>query len=198
MTNIVAFPTDKKYNIIYADPPWEYGNKVFRKFRANKNAGSALYHYDTMKLDDIMNIPVNDIADENCILFMWATFPNLPQALEVIKVWGFEYKTLGFSWIKKNKDQGYFFGIGHYTKSNCEVCLIAVKGKPKIISNKVSSVHVSTIEKHSKKPDAIREKIVQLCGDLPRIELFARTKIHGWDTWGNDEKLDAKPLEVFF
>lgn len=192
----IPFP-NKKYKIIYADPPWEYGNKVFRKFRLNKNAGSASYHYDTLTIDQISDLPIQEITDENCILFMWATFPNLPQALQVIESWGFEYKTLGFSWIKKNKNQGYFFGIGHYTKSNCEVCLIAVKGQPKIINDTLSSVLISPIRGHSQKPNIVRNKIVQLMGDLPRIELFARTKVHGWDVWGNDEKLENQPLENF-
>ena len=178
------FP-DKKYNIIYADPAWNYNNKVFRKDRINKYAGSADYHYKTMSIDDIKKLPVKNISADNCILFMWATFPNLPEALEVIKSWGFTYKTLGFSWLKTNKINGnLFFGIGHYTKSNCEVCLIGIKGRPPIIDNSVSSAILSNREQHSKKPDIVRERIVKLCGDIQRIELFAREKVEGWDSWG--------------
>jgi N6-adenosine-specific RNA methylase IME4 len=121
------------------------------------------------------------------MLFLWATFPNLQEALNVINAWGFQYKTLGFSWIKTNTGNGKpFFGIGYYTKSNCEVCLIGVKGKPIKASNYVSSVLIAPRERHSKKPDIVRDKIVELCGDVPRIELFARETVLGWDSWGNE------------
>ena len=183
---------NKKYNIIYADPPWSYGDKL------KHWGGGANSHYDTMKLSEIKEMNISEISEKNCILFLWATFPNLQEGLDVIKSWGFEYKTLGFSWIKTNKrNKKPFFGIGHYTKSNCEVCLIGVKGKPKIIDNSISSVLISPRENHSKKPDIVKKKIVSLCGDLPRIELFARNNTPGWDSWGNDPKLENKPLEVF-
>ena len=179
--------SDKKYNIIYADPAWSYKDKRDKHPRL---CGGASVHYNTKTIENIKNLPVNDIADDNCMLFMWATFPNLQEALDVIKSWGFKYKTLGFSWIKTNKKNGKpFFGIGYYTKSNCEVCLIGVKGKPIKESNKISSVLLEPREEHSKKPDIVREKIVELVGDLPRIELFAREKINGWDTWGNELSL---------
>ena len=97
------------------------------------------------------------------------------------------YKTLGFSWIKTNSRNGKpFFGIGHYTRSNCEVCLLAVRGKPKVVSKYVSSVIISPRRKHSEKPDIVRDKIVELCGDVPRIELFARKRVAGWDSWGRE------------
>lgn len=125
------------------------------------------------------------------MLFLWVTFPNLQEGLDVIKAWGFKYKTLGFSWIKTNKKNGKpFFGIGYYTKSNCEVCLIGVKGKPIKVSNSISSVVIEPRAEHSKKPDSVREKIVALCGDIPRLEMFARTKTAGWDIWGNEIKND--------
>lgn len=177
------FP-NKKYKIIYADPPWAYRDKREKHPRLS---GGASVHYNTMELGDIKQLPIRDITDDNCILFLWGTFPNLPMAFEVINSWGFTYKTLGFSWIKLNKNNGKpFFGIGYYTKSNCEVCLIAVKGKPKINSNYVSSVVMEPREEHSKKPDIIRNKIVELMGDIPRIELFARKSSEGWDSWGNE------------
>ena len=139
-----------------------------------------------MKNEDIYNLPIENIADDNCILFLWATFPNLQEALNTIKAWGFEYKTCGFNWIKKNKNGTNFFGIGWYTKSNSEVCLIGTKGKAPKASNKVSQIVESVREKHSKKPDIVRDKIVEFSGDLPRIELFARNKVDGWDCWGNE------------
>lgn len=177
------YNTDKKYNIIYADPPWNYNDKRNGK----KISGGASNHYNTMKINELKNININKICDNNCMLFMWVTFPNLQEGLELIKEWGFKYKTLGFSWIKTNKNNKKpFFGIGYYTKRNCEICLIGVKGKPIKESNKVSSVVISPREEHSKKPNIVREKIVELCGDLPRIELFARQQVEGWDCWGNE------------
>lgn len=184
----------KKYNIIYADPPWSYRDKRDKHPRL---CGGASAHYPTMSIQDIKNLPVKDLADENAILFLWATFPNLQEALDVIKAWGFTYKTLGFSWIKTNKNNGKpFFGIGYYTKSNCEVCLIGVKGKPPKVSNSVSSVVIAPREQHSKKPDVVRDKIVELCGDLPRIELFARQSTPGWDVWGNEVDCDIDLLSA--
>lgn len=190
---MMAFP-NKKYNIIYADPPWEYFLYQKQDWR-----GTANKHYNTLTIEKIKKLPVKQISDKNCILFLWGTWPNLQECLDVIKAWGFKYKTIGFNWIKTNSTNSKcFFGMGHYTKSNSEFCLIATKGTIPIISNKISSVLHSSIQKHSKKPDIIRDKILQLVGNLPRIELFARTKVHGWDTWGNDEKLESTiPLEVF-
>ncbi len=155
--------------------------------------GGATKHYPTMDLASIKALPVNLISAENCMLFLWATFPNLKEALEVIENWGFKYKTLGFSWIKTNKNNGKpFFGIGFYTKSNCEVCLLGVKGKPLKASNSVSSVIISPREQHSQKPSIVRDKIVELCGDLPRIELFARQRTDGWAAWGNEISNDIE------
>ncbi len=182
----------KRYQIIYADPPWEYRDK---RETHSRISGGASSHYTTMKLRDICNLGIDlrPHLAEDCMLFLWATFPNLSEALQVIKAWGFEYKTLGFSWIKTNKNDGKpFFGIGHYTKSNCEVCLIGVRGKPPIASNSVSSVIISPKQSHSEKPPEIRTKIAELCGDLPRIELFARRKVDKWDCWGNEVESDIE------
>jgi len=135
----------------------------------------------------IANLPINQIADKNCILFIWVTMPKLNECFGIIKKWGFVYKTCGFVWIKKNKkSDSIFWGLGRWTRSNAEICLIATKGKPKRISAKVHSVIISRIREHSRKPDEVRERIVELCGDLSRIELFARQEIVGWDCWGNE------------
>ena len=177
------FP-NKKYNIIYADPPWSYKDKRDKHPRL---CGGATVHYNTMSIEDIKQLPINNITEENCMLFLWTTFPNLQEGLDTIKAWGFKYKTLGFSWIKTNKKNGKpFFGIGYYTKSNCECCLIGVKGKPPIESNSVSSVLMEPRAEHSKKPDIVRDKIIELCGDLPRLEMFARNETYKWDVWGNE------------
>lgn len=177
------FNTNNKYKIIYADPPWNYKDKR----KGKRISGGAESHYPTMKINDLKRLPINEISEDNCMLFMWVTFPNLQEGLELIKSWGFKYKTLGFSWIKTNKNNSKpFFGIGYYTKSNCEICLIGVKGKPIKISNSVSSVLIEPREEHSKKPDCVRNKIIELCGDTSRIELFARQYVDGWDCWGNE------------
>jgi len=183
----------KKYQIIYADPPWSYRN--MGNIQATANA-----QYDTMEQKDIEALPIADLADDNCILFLWATFPKMQEALDTIKAWGFEYKTVGFTWIKKNKNGDNFFGVGWYTKSNAEVCLIGVKGKAPKVSNSVSSIIETVREEHSKKPNIVRDKIVEFCGDIPRVELFARpdtqlnlkgeTTFDGWDVFGDEVESD--------
>lgn len=173
------YSTDKKYSIIYADPPWKYRDK--------KCNGACEAHYSTMKIDDICKLPVKDIAGDDCILFLWATYPMLQEAMEVIKAWGFKYKTIGFQWVKQNKSgEGFFFGLGRWTRGNTEVCLIATRGKPRRINNSVSQLIIAPIQAHSKKPREVRERIVQLMGDLARIELFARELYEGWDSWGDE------------
>ena len=175
----MSFP-NKKYNIIYADPAWSYRDKALS---GNRGAGCK---YPVMNIDDIKNLPVKDIADDNCILFLWVTFPKLNECFDVIKTWGFEYKTVGFTWVKKYRNGTNFMGMGRWTRANAEICMIATKGKPKRINAGIRQIIESIPERHSKKPDIVREKIVELVGDLPRIELFAREKINGWDSWGNE------------
>ncbi len=149
-----------------------------------------------MNIDDICNLPVKNIASENCVLFLWVTFPTLLDSFKVIEAWGFNYKTVAFVWVKHNKKTPtLFWGMGFWTRANAEICLLATKGKPKRISAKVHQVIISPIEEHSKKPNEIRKRIVNLIGDLPRIELFARQKTDGWDVWGNEVNSDIKLLE---
>ena len=180
----------EKYQIIYADPPWKYNSRANHKTRFR---GGACGHYNLMTMDEIKALPIPEMTDKNCVLFLWTTFPYLDKQIELFEHWGFKYKTVGFTWIKTNKKNGKpFFGVGYYAKSNAEVCLLGIKGKMKPVSNKISSVVISPREEHSKKPDEIREKIVELFGDLSRIELFARQKIKGWDVWGNEVKSDIE------
>lgn len=178
---------NKKYNIIYADPPWSfktYSNK-------GKEKKSADNHYNCMSIQDIYNLPVGEIAAENCVLFLWVTMPMLQDGLETIKRWGFTYKTCAFNWVKKNKkSDSFFWGLGYWTRSNSEICLLATKGNPKRISKSVHQVCDARIMQHSKKPDEIRNRIVQLMGDIPRIELFAREKAEGWHVWGDEVDSD--------
>lgn len=174
------FPT-KKYSIIYADPPWSYKDKALAGNRG------AVCKYETQDKEWISSLPVKDLADENCVLFLWCTMPKLDEVFDVIKSWGFTYKTVAFTWVKKNKKADtLFWGMGRWTRANTELCLICTKGKPKRINKGVHSVIESKIERHSKKPAEVRERIVKLMGDLPRIELFAREHTEGWDVWGNE------------
>ena len=186
---IDIYTTEKKYSLIYADPPWKYNTRNNNRTRFGRGAAG---HYVLMTDEEIANLPVQRITGNNCALFMWVTFPRIEKQIKIIERWGFNYKTLGFSWIKTNPRDGKpFFGIGYYAKSNCEVCLLGVKGKMKPISNGVSSCIIAPRREHSRKPDEVRERIVALFGDIPRIELFARQTVSGWDGWGNEtQKFD--------
>lgn len=181
---MIPFP-NKKYQIIYADPPWSY--KVWSEEKKGAR-GCAKRHYQTMSVDEICAMSVRDIADENCKLFMWATPPCLPKALMVMQAWGFEYKTVAFCWVKTNPKSGTpFYGIGHWTASNCELVLAGMlKGGRLMRQGSCGQIDMSPRGKHSQKPNSIRRKIVELLGDVPRIELFARTTAEGWDAWGNE------------
>lgn len=122
---------------------------------------------------------------------MWATYPMLKEALQVGEAWGFKYKSIAFQWVKLNKKNGKpFFGLGRWTRGNTECCLLFTKGKPSRKSNSVFQLIQTPIEGHSKKPAVVREKIVELMGDISRVELFARQKVEGWDSWGNEVKND--------
>lgn len=162
----------KKYNIIYADPPWEY------KESGGGHRGTAGLPYPTMNIEDIKNLPIKNIKAEKCILFLWVTFARLEQGLDVIKSWGFDYYSIGFNWVKTTKNGKLFWGMGYYTRSNSELCLIGVphnkQNRLKPINRDVLSVIMSEKREHSRKPDEIRNLIVKAIGDLPRIELFAR------------------------
>ena len=176
------FNTDKKYSIIYADPPWSY--KTWSK---KCGGSSAERHYECMEKEEIQAIPVPAISAKDCVLFLWVTFPCLEEGLELVKKWGFTYKTVAFTWVKKCKvSDKYHFGNGHWTRANAEICLLATRGKPHRISASVRQICDARIMEHSRKPDEIRERIVQLIGELPRIELFARQYTEGWDCWGNE------------
>lgn len=176
---MIPFP-NKKYSVIYADPPWSYKDKGC--------SGNADIHYNTMPIKDICGLPVKEISADDCVLFLWATYPMLREALQVITSWGFVYKTIGFQWIKLNRTgKGYFFGLGRWTRGNSECCLIATKGKPHRKNNSVGQLIFEPLRKHSQKPDIVRDKIRDLMGaNQTYIELFARTQTPGWDVWGNE------------
>jgi site-specific DNA-methyltransferase (adenine-specific) len=181
----------KKYNIIYADPPWQF--KVWSNRGMSRSAEN---HYSTQSLQSLTAFNIPAICENDCVLLMWATFPCLKSALELAEAWGFVYKTVAFTWIKQNKNNEKLFkGMGYYTRANVEVVLLFTKGKPlKRICRNVEQVLISKREKHSKKPREIRERIVNLFGDVPRVELFARScaslfpdeEFEGWDVFGNE------------
>lgn len=175
------------YSIIYADPPWSFN---FSKRKGLSDAAKANL-YPTMKADDIKQLNVGALANDNCILFLWVMNSELPLGLECIKSWGFTYKTVAFTWVK-TRTNTYHFGGGNWTRSNPEICLLATKGKVKRLSASVPNLIVSPLERHSKKPEIARQRIVQLVGDLPRIELFARESIDGWSIWGNEVESDIQ------
>lgn len=147
-----------------------------------------------MNKEEIQGLPILNICNNSCVLFLWVTMPCLLEGLELINKWGFKYKTIAFVWVKKNKkSDSIFWGMGYYTRANVELCILATKGKS--LPRKSKSVHqvvISPIREHSRKPDEVRDRIVELFGDLPRIELFARETFNGWDCWGNQVELFNK------
>jgi N6-adenosine-specific RNA methylase IME4 len=178
-----------KYNIIYIDPPWSYKDKALS---GKRGAGCK---YKTQENDWLETLPISDIAADDCALFMWVTMPKLNECWALIEKWGFEYKTVAFTWVKRNKNKdSWFWGMGNWTRANAELCLLAIKGKPKRISAKVHSVIDTPIERHSKKPEEARKRIVDLMGDLPRIEIFAREKVEGWECLGNE--IDGEDIKT--
>jgi N6-adenosine-specific RNA methylase IME4 len=188
------WPTGQ-YDIIYADPAWAYDDEA----RAG-NRGAAC-KYDVMTNDELKALPVPRIAADDCALFLWVTMPKLEDAWQVMKAWGFEFKTVAFTWIKYTAPGNtLFWGMGRWTRSNPELCWLCTKGNPKrlsarihsVIDDRMHSVIDSQIEFHSAKPNEARQRIMDLVGDptnqnreIRRIELFARRRYVGWDAWGN-------------
>ena len=169
-----------KYQIIYADPPWSY------LWGKGKNGGNFApeKHYATMSTEEICNINVKSIRDKNCALLLWATMPCLKDAFAVMESWGFKFKTTAFVWVKTKKDGKPLAGMGSYTKSNAELCLLGMRGHIKAVDKTIPQVLMHQRLGHSVKPPVIRDRIIKLFGDIPRIELFARQKIEGWDAVG--------------
>ena len=176
---------NKKYNIIYADPPWSFNSK---KSGGSMRSG-ALNQYPTMSIKDLKDMPVADIADDNCILIMWWVGSQPQEAIDLCKAWGFRLTNMnGFVWNKLTIKGKPFFGMGHYTRAGSESALIGIKGKTSdnIVNRAVRAVRTARIGRHSEKPSAFRNDIVQMVGDKPRIELFARERAEGWDCSGNE------------
>lgn len=174
------------YDVVYADPPWPYRDKAMQR-------GGATRHYSVMTAAEIFGLPVSRLARRDAVLFLWATGPNLPMALETMAAWGFRYVGVAFTWMKANRDNTLFMGMGHYTRSNAEFCLMGKRGKcfPRLDKGvPMAQIHPRLV--HSAKPEAFRDSIDRLYGrGVDRVELFARgehgqVRHYGWDFWGNE------------
>lgn len=177
------------YRVIYADPAW-----LFQPWSHRGENRGAVQHYDCMTLDDMCALPVADIVADDAALFMWVVQPMLPEAMRLIEAWGFTYKTIAYCWVKIKGGQDRLFyagedvrkGLGYHTRAGMELCWLATRGKGyERLSKGEAQVVFSPLREHSHKPDEIADSIVSLTGDVPKLELFARTKRPGWDVWGN-------------
>lgn len=168
------------YSIIYADPCWDYaGREQHNNVKKNK---SVINHYPTMTLEDLKKLNVDSICEKDCLLFMWSSSPHLGQAIELMKAWGFSYKTIAFVWDKQKVNPGY------YTMSQCEICIVGKKGKipsPRGLRN-IRQFLSEERGRHSAKPVEIRNRIVEMFPNHKRLEMFSREKVDGWDCWGNE------------
>lgn len=193
------------YSAIYADPPWQMtmwsdkgrGRSPDGLVPGSRPDAYVARHYETMTMAQLKALPVNHLAAPDCALFMWAIDPMLPEAIELGRVWGFEYKTVAFYWAKMRPttskrgeifeelgDRMFPMGTGYWTRANPEQCLLFTRGRPKRLSRSVRKLIVSARMEHSRKPDCARERIEQLVAG-PYVELFARSQRPGWGVWGN-------------
>ncbi len=189
LDTVSAVPLPNHYKVIYADPPW-----TFATYSRKGKGRSPEAYYDCMTLADIKALPVGEWAARDCVLFLWATDPLLEKAFEVIRAWGFTYKTVGFYWAKLNRsaarmpcdESSFFAGLGFWTRANPEPCLLATRGNPHRRRADVRKLIVAPRREHSRKPDEAYVRIEALC-EGPYLELFARSVRPGWDSWGDDE-----------
>ena len=182
--DIQAYIEQDKYNVIYADPPWAYSNTSTRSNVDTLYAGCL--DIEGVCDYEVEGKRVSELMADNAILFLWTTYPFLQESFRVVEAWGFSYKTVGFVWVKQNiKNEGLFFGIGNYTRSNSEICLIGTKGKLPRQDNSILNTQLAPRLSHSTKPHLFRSLIEKLYGELPRLELFARERFAGWDAVGN-------------
>jgi N6-adenosine-specific RNA methylase IME4 len=193
---MLPFP-NKQYSIIYADPPWAWSKEPL----VDRGSARAVEkEYPTMQPEEIMALPVSSIALDRSVLFMWATSPKLPLAFEVMKAWGFDFKTVAFVWVKKNRrSPDNFTGMGFYTRQNAEFVLLGTRGEPSLARDDlgVHQVVETPIYDHSVKPNEIRYRIDRLYNTGDRIELFARRSAPGWDVWGFDAPIASIEFDVF-
>lgn len=180
----VCWPPRCGYSVILVDAPWRYSDKSLHR-------GGAERHYHTMSIREIAAMNLRSIAAPDCVLFMWVTHPLVVRGAHtyVAERWGFSLRTLAFDWVKTNSSgelDDLAIGMGHWTRSNSEPCYLGVRGHPKRLNADVRSTIIAPRGKHSAKPPEVRDRIVRLCGDVPRIELFARERCEGWDAWGDE------------
>ena len=185
----------KKYKVIYADPPWR-----FKNFSEKGEGRNAVSHYDCLTLPDLKKLNIQRYADKDCSLFMWVTDPMLDQGLELMKCWGFNFKTVAFYWAKTNKkvnlsklsaEKDFFTGLGYWTRANCEQCIMGTKGNPARKSKDVKRLIIDKRREHSRKPEQTYERIEKLV-DGPYLELFSRKTRVKWDSWGDQVGLFYK------
>jgi N6-adenosine-specific RNA methylase IME4 len=169
------------YSVIYADPPWRYGDKCLHR-------GGAERHYPTLSVKQIARLNVREISAPDSFLFLWVTNPFIVRGVHsyIAERWGFTLKTIAFVWAKTNGNGEPSTGMGHYTRANPECCFLGVRGHPERAAADVNSLVLSPRLEHSAKPPEVRDRIVRLCGNVPRIELFARETAAGWAAWGNE------------
>ena len=185
----------KKYNVIYADPAWRFSQGINRRKDIREKFGTneeLSIQYPTMSDKEIIELNVADYADDNCVLFLWTTDAHLEVAIKAINNWGFKYKTVAFTW---NKKRGF---MGKWTVKQCEICLLATKGTAhKLLKSfKEKSYLEENKTEHSKKPNEFRKRIERMFGDVPKLEMFARTRTEGWDAWGNETDKFEEGCEV--
>ena len=172
----------KKYQIVYADPPWDYKGQKQHTGKGGKDSGGAIKHYGCLKLPALKRLPVQQLFDDDCLMFMWVTNPHLDQGMELLKAWGFSYATVAFVWDKQRVNPGF------YTMSQCELCLVGKKGKiPQPRGARNIRQLVSALRgKHSAKPHEVRTRIEMMFPSQDKVELFARNLHQGWDSWGDE------------
>jgi N6-adenosine-specific RNA methylase IME4 len=171
----------KKYQIIYADPPWKY--------KENWGNGAVVHHYSSMEIKDIKKLPIKNLSDDNCHLYLWVTNPFIQEGLDIMKEWGFQYKQI-VTWVKTYKTGEPIMGLGYYFRVCTEHLLFGIRGKLPRLNKSLKNVVFSNQLEHSEKPQEVRDLIIKHSGNLPRIELFARQKVKDWDVWGNEVKSD--------
>jgi len=164
------------YGTILADPAWP-----FRTWSAKGRGRSPDKHYSEMTVKEIMALPVEELVTSDAVLFLWITGPQVEVGLDVIRAWRFTFKTVGFVWVKT----GGKFGLGYWTRTGAELCLLATRGFPKRLHADVPQVILEPRREHSRKPDCVHERIERLVSG-PYLELFARSRRDGWDCWGNE------------
>lgn len=184
------FP-NKKYHIIYCDPPWKFGSKELQKYNGQRFRPLEEV-YNTEKTTSMCDWPVKDITEKDCAIFMWATDAHIEDAIQLMRAWGFKYVTVAFIWEKVTKNGKRVANLGAWTMKNCELCLFGTKGAMLQYkkSNNVQQLVTAERTEHSRKPAEVRRRIEELFGDISRIELFARGKVEGWDVWGDEAEGD--------